>query len=197
MRMPEIVWESYHSGGRPRNTPLPSTIHGWLTKMRGTLLDNETIRYRGIKEMKQAAAVRILRQKEEAERKLRNLARANAGRSPLQPVGKQPWLRLSFLRNRPKPIARGSTRPVATTRRLISSAHTQNRRPHLSSSRSRHNSTSGNRSSKRHPTSRKSSHASRASKWSSKDRSQPNPPFIVLLVPPPPLPSRLLLPRSS
>ncbi|KAF9651122.1 hypothetical protein BDM02DRAFT_3127246 [Thelephora ganbajun] len=104
MRTPQIVWESYHSDGRPRNTPLPSTVHGWLTKMRGTLFDNETIRYRGIKEMKQAAAVRILRQKEEAEHKLRNLARAEAGRSPLQPVGKQPWLRLSFLRNRPKPV---------------------------------------------------------------------------------------------
>ncbi|KAF9651133.1 hypothetical protein BDM02DRAFT_3127254 [Thelephora ganbajun] len=167
MRMPEIVWESYHSDGRPRNTPLPSTVHGWLTKMRGTLLDDEAIRYRGIKEMKQAAAVRIDREKEEAERKLRNLARTNAGRSPLQPAGKQPWLRLSFLHSPPKPIVRGSTRPVATARKLTS-AHTQKRIPPSSSPRPRHNSTSGNRRSKRHP-----SHVSHASRRSSKDRPQP------------------------
>jgi len=167
MRMPDVVWESYHSDGRPRNTPLPSTVHGWLTKMRGTLLDNETVRYQGIKEMKQAAAVRVHRQKEEAERKLRDLARVKAGRAPLKPPAKQPWLRLSFMRNRPKPIARGSTRPSATTRKS-SSSHTQKRKHPSSSSRPRHTSTSGNRTTKRPATSRKSSHASHASRRGSK-----------------------------
>jgi hypothetical protein len=166
MRMPDIVWESYHSDGRPRNTPLPSTVHGWLTKMRGTLLDNETMRYQGIKEMKQAAAVRIHRQKQEAERKLRDLSRARAGRKPLQPAAKQPLLRLSFLRNRPKPIARGSSRPAATSRK--SSSHTQKRKHPSSSSRPRRSSASGNRSSRRPPTSRKTSHASHASRSSKK-----------------------------
>jgi len=156
----------YHSDGRPRNTPLPSTVHGWLTKMRGTLLDNETIRYQGIKEMKQAAAVRVHRQKEETDRRLRDLSRVKAGRPPLKPLAKQPWLRLSFMRNRPKPIARGPTRPAATTRKSASS-RTQKRKP-SSSSRPRHSSTSGNRNSKRPATSRKASHASHASKRSSK-----------------------------
>jgi len=165
--MPDIVWESYHSDGRPRNTPLPSTVHGWLTKMRGTLLDNETVRYQGIKEMKQAAAVRIHKQKEEAERRLRDLSRAKAGRQPLRPAATQPLLRLSFLRNRPKPAARGSTRHAASSRKS-SSSHTQKRKPPSSSSRPRRSSASGNRGSKRPPTSRKSSHASHASKRSSK-----------------------------
>lgn len=165
--MPEIVWESYHSDGRPRNTPLPSTVHGWLTKMRGTLLDNETMRYQGIKEMKQAAAVRVYKQKEEAERKLRDISRVKAGRQPLRPAAKQPLLRFSFLRNRPKPIGRGSTRPAATSRKS-SSSHTQKRKHPSSSSRPRRSSASANRSSRRPPTSRKTSHASHASKRSSK-----------------------------
>jgi len=167
MRMPEIVWESYHSDGRPRNTPLPSTVHGWLTKMRGTLLDNEAMRYQGIKEMKQAAVVRVHQKKEEANRKVRDIARNKAGRPSLKPLAKQPWLRLSFLRNRPQPIARGSTRPAPTTRKS-SSSHTQKRKPPSSSSRTRRSSASGSRNSKRPPTSRKSSHASHASRRSSK-----------------------------
>jgi len=168
MQMPEIVWESYHSDGRPRNTPLPSTVHGWLTKMRGTLLDNEAMRYQGIKEMKQAAIVRVHRKKEEANRKVRDLARTKAGRPSLKPLATQPWLRLSFLRNRPKPIARGSSRPAATTRKSSSSSYTQKRKQPSSSSRSRRSSASGSRNSKRPPTSRKSSHASHASRRNSK-----------------------------
>ena len=186
MRMPEVVWESvsfpilrfdicicksnlqssylqYHSDGRPRNTPLPSTVHGWLTKMRGTLLDNEPMRRQGIKEMKQATAVRIHRQKEEANRKIQDLARAKAGRSPLRPSVKQPWLRLSFLRNRPQPIPRGSGRPTVTTRKS-SSSHTHKRKPHSASSRPRHTSTSGNRNSKRTHAQRKTGHAKRTAK---------------------------------
>ena len=41
----------------------PCTIHGWLTKIRGTLLDNEGMRHRGIREMKEAAAVRAHKRK--------------------------------------------------------------------------------------------------------------------------------------
>jgi len=168
MRMPEIVWESYHSDGRPRNTPLPSTVHGWLTKMRGTLLDNEAVRYQGIKEMKQAAVVRVHKRKEEADRNLRDIARVKAGRSPMKQSAKQPWLRISFLRHRPAPLANTSGRPAPTTRKSSSSTHAQRRKPPSSSSRSRHSSTSGKRSSKRPPPSRKSSHASHSSKRSSK-----------------------------
>lgn len=185
MRMPDIVWESvspstpcssvyqyahgsdhqYHSDGRPRNTPLPSTVHGWLTKMRGTLFDNEAMRYRGIKEMQQAAVVRVHRQKAEADLKARNLARAQAGKAPLKPSAKPPLLRLSFMPNRPKPVAGASGRPAARARKA-SSSHTQKRKPISSSSRARHSSSSGKRSSRRPPSSRKSSHASHTSKRS-------------------------------
>jgi hypothetical protein len=166
--MPEIVWESYHSDGRPRNTPLPSTVHGWLTKMRGTLLDNEAMRYRGIKEMKQAAVVRVHKKKDEADRRLREVSRAKAGRAPLKPAAKQPLLRLSFLRNRPNHAHIAAGRSSATSRKTSSSTHTQRRRAPSSSTRSRRTSASGKRSSKRPPTSRKSSHASHSSKRSSR-----------------------------
>jgi len=160
MHLPEIVWESYHSDGRLRNTPLPSTIHGWLTKMRGTLLDNEKMRSEGIKEMKQAAVVHSHRQKAAAELKKRNLARREAGKPPLQPLAKQPLLRLSFLRNKPKPI---DSRLVATARKSPSS-HTHKRKAASSSSRPRHPSSGGKRGSKRPHASRKPSHASHRSK---------------------------------
>jgi hypothetical protein len=135
--VPGIVWESFHSDGRPRNTPLPSTIHGWLTKIRGTLLDNETMRYRGIKEMKQAAAVRVHKQKEAAEIKRKNDARIKAGKPPLQPLARRPLILLSFMSSRPKLVAGVPRRPAPRTRKP-SSTHTHGRRrtPHQHTSSS-------------------------------------------------------------
>lgn len=156
----------YHSDGRLRNTPLPSTIHGWLTKMRGTLLDNEALRYEGIKEMKQASVVRIRKLQVEADLKLKNVALARAGKPLLKTAPKPPLLRLSFLRNRPKPVAGTSGRQPSSNRKQ-SSAHTQKRKP-ASSSRSRHTSTSGKRTSRRPHPSKKSSHSSHTSKRSSR-----------------------------
>lgn len=48
-----------------------STIHGWVTKMRGTLFDNEAVRRRGIREMKAAKAVRAYKRQRAAERRAR------------------------------------------------------------------------------------------------------------------------------
>ncbi|KAI0346790.1 hypothetical protein BDW22DRAFT_1351067 [Trametopsis cervina] len=47
---------------RPYNQKY-STIHGWVTKLRGTLLDNETVRREGIREMRAAKAVRQWKKK--------------------------------------------------------------------------------------------------------------------------------------
>ena len=106
---------------------VPSTVRGWLTKMRGTLVDNEAMRSRGTEEMKQAAVARLRRRKEETDRELRNLARTGTDKSPLKQSIKQPWLRLPFSRSRSKPVAGGSGRPVATTSE--SPAHARKRRP--------------------------------------------------------------------
>lgn len=48
-----------------------STIHGWVTKLRGTLLDNESVRRAGIREMKAAKAVREWKRKHAKERHAR------------------------------------------------------------------------------------------------------------------------------
>jgi len=93
-----VEWDSYHMDGRKRARPPASTVHGWLTKMRGTLLDNENMRRSGIREMKEASITRAAIKKRDADR-------ARTGKAPVRPKVKQPWLRLSFLRNRPTPVA--------------------------------------------------------------------------------------------
>jgi hypothetical protein len=98
--------------------------------------------------MKQAAAVRVHRQKEAAERRMRDLARVKAGRPPLKLLAKKHWLRLSFMRGRPKPTGRGSTRPTPTTRKSTSSRTSKRKQP-PPSSRPRRSSASGNRNSRR------------------------------------------------
>lgn len=55
---------------RPYNQKA-STIHGWVTKLRGTLSGNERTRTRGIREMRAAKATRQYRRKRAAERKAR------------------------------------------------------------------------------------------------------------------------------
>ena len=56
---------------RPYSSKM-STIHGWVTKMRGTLLDNEETRRKGIHEMRAAKAIREYKRKRAAERNKTN-----------------------------------------------------------------------------------------------------------------------------
>ncbi|KAF5333477.1 hypothetical protein D9611_002542 [Ephemerocybe angulata] len=50
----KIEWSnSYRSDGTARRPP-PNSLHGWLAKMRGTLIGDEDLRSRGIREMKDA-----------------------------------------------------------------------------------------------------------------------------------------------
>ncbi|KAF5390533.1 hypothetical protein D9757_002623 [Collybiopsis confluens] len=70
----KIEWASdFHRDGSRRNRPIPSTMHGWLAKMRGTLIGNEKLRSQGIREMKEAKAVRKYRKDKKA------LARSSKG----------------------------------------------------------------------------------------------------------------------
>jgi len=73
--------------------------------MRGTLLDNEPLRRRGIKEMQEARTTRILMKKRDA-------ARAASGKPPLGSKVKKPLLRFSFLRYRPQPMGKRSSGAV-------------------------------------------------------------------------------------
>ncbi|KAG2060099.1 hypothetical protein BDR06DRAFT_544540 [Suillus hirtellus] len=64
----EVVWKSshYHSDGRRRSRPKPSVFHGWLVKWRATFSGNEQLRREGIREMREAKAIK--RQKKVAKR---------------------------------------------------------------------------------------------------------------------------------
>ncbi|KAH9938353.1 uncharacterized protein B0H18DRAFT_949724 [Fomitopsis serialis] len=52
--MIDITWDTPEASGHSK----ASTIHGWVTKMRGTLVDDERIRKRGIREMEHARRIR-------------------------------------------------------------------------------------------------------------------------------------------
>ncbi|GLB33988.1 hypothetical protein LshimejAT787_0108720 [Lyophyllum shimeji] len=56
----KIEWASSFRADGSRRKPPPSTVHGWLAKMRGTLLGNETLRTKGMREMQ---AARIYKRK--------------------------------------------------------------------------------------------------------------------------------------
>lgn len=77
MKFPEIEieWDSekdIRSDGTKRPySSKASTIHGWVTKMRGTLVGNERTRWKGIKEMKTAKAIRQYKRQRAKERRAR------------------------------------------------------------------------------------------------------------------------------
>ncbi|KAG7449010.1 uncharacterized protein BT62DRAFT_929007 [Guyanagaster necrorhizus] len=51
----KIEWAAdFHRDGSRRKHPIPNTMHGWLAKMRGTLIGDERLRSRGMREMKAA-----------------------------------------------------------------------------------------------------------------------------------------------
>ncbi|PBK72800.1 hypothetical protein ARMSODRAFT_1082188 [Armillaria solidipes] len=51
----KIEWAAdFHRDGSRRRHPIPNTMHGWLAKMRGTLIGDEKLRSRGMREMKAA-----------------------------------------------------------------------------------------------------------------------------------------------
>ncbi|KAK7695764.1 hypothetical protein QCA50_000401 [Cerrena zonata] len=65
----EIEWDANHDQHSRRRNPYrskASTIHGWVTKLRGTLLDNEAVRRQGIREMKDAKHLREYRKQRKA-----------------------------------------------------------------------------------------------------------------------------------
>ncbi|KAF8969467.1 hypothetical protein BDZ97DRAFT_246303 [Flammula alnicola] len=57
-----IEWASHFNPDGTRRRPPPSTMHGWLAKMRGTLIGDEELRSRGMREMREAASARKYKQ---------------------------------------------------------------------------------------------------------------------------------------
>lgn len=113
--------------------------------MRGTLFDNEALRRNGIKEMHAAKATRLAAKK-------RSASRVSKGRPPIRPTAKQPWLRLSFLRQRPTPAPRNQSSTALVRRKPDARP-----KPHHRSSSSKSSKKSGSQGSKKRSASHKRS----------------------------------------
>lgn len=90
-----------------------STIHGWVTKLRGTLLGNEATRRRGIREMEDAKIIRRAKRKFAAERRAKDGHRVGL---------------FSFFRSSP---AKKKTKEVVVVRRHRSSRRKKGDEPLL------------------------------------------------------------------
>ncbi|KAK7061894.1 hypothetical protein R3P38DRAFT_2832155 [Favolaschia claudopus] len=78
----KIEWASHFRSDGSRRNPPPSTMHGWLAKMRGTLLGNEDLRSKGMQEMR--AARRYKQDKRSRPKpKSKSIARRDTGPSHL------------------------------------------------------------------------------------------------------------------
>ncbi|TBU23507.1 hypothetical protein BD309DRAFT_997213 [Dichomitus squalens] len=69
-----VEWDSETERAHRRYQRKASTIHGWVVKMRGTLFGSESTRRAGIREMREAAAIR--RYKKEHPEQFRGRAKS-------------------------------------------------------------------------------------------------------------------------
>ncbi|KAF8812265.1 hypothetical protein BYT27DRAFT_7182698 [Phlegmacium glaucopus] len=132
----KIEWASSFRSDGSRCRPPPSTMHGWLAKMRGTLLGNEELRSKGMKEMREARDARKRRTGRNGQPH-----RASTGRSMFSILSfymgpsKQPVRQPANTRNI-------SSRPTYRSHQSHRS-HTKNVRPSLNSSGTLRRSTGG------------------------------------------------------
>ncbi|KAF9226634.1 hypothetical protein BS17DRAFT_775914 [Gyrodon lividus] len=126
----QIEWKSshYHSDGRRRTRPKASIVHGWLVKWRATFSGNEPLRKEGMREMREAKAVREWEKQRKAVRRVK--AGASKSSFSLWPfsVGRK-----KRRPKRPGTLSRGSqhssSRHNASTRRVTSSTHSMRPTP--------------------------------------------------------------------
>lgn len=111
--------DKFHPDGRPRSRPPASSVHGWLTKWRGTFSGNEKIRSStlidavspypsltsplgGMREMREAAAMRSYQaKKKEATSSGQPPVRSGSTRKSSSSPPRQPPVRSTSTRNRP------------------------------------------------------------------------------------------------
>ncbi|KAF7301860.1 hypothetical protein MIND_00751900 [Mycena indigotica] len=93
----KIEWASHFRSDGSRRKPPPSTMHGWLAKMRGTLLGNEELRSKGMKEMQDARYHKKVKS-QRSQRRPAPPARRDTGSSAL----------FGTLNPKPRPVGRGT-----------------------------------------------------------------------------------------
>ncbi|KIJ20323.1 hypothetical protein PAXINDRAFT_96544 [Paxillus involutus ATCC 200175] len=126
----QIEWKSshYHSDGRRRSRPKASIVHGWLVKWRATFSGNEPLRKEGMREIREAKAVREWEKQRRAAR--RTTGGASKSSFSLWPfsVGRK-----KRRPKRPKVLSRGSphtsSKHTTTTRRVTSPTNSKKPTP--------------------------------------------------------------------
>lgn len=120
----KIEWASNYTPDGYRRTPPPSIIHGWLAKWRGTLIGNESLRNRGMAEMRKAASFRRARKRYEQKKAMKG--------------GRSNHSLLSFFRakgsQKGKRLAGSSRTQSSRSKGSRSSRHPTIRKPELKSS---------------------------------------------------------------
>lgn len=136
----KIEWASSFRADGTRRRPPPSTMHGWLAKMRGTLIGDETLRNKGMREMKDARNARQYNRNK--KRQLQgNHSLLSFFRSPKkQPRGgqqRQPNRLVARPSQARKPSSASATsrRPPASRRPTATSRGSHQSRPSYSSRR--------------------------------------------------------------
>ncbi|KAJ7682600.1 hypothetical protein DFH06DRAFT_1161606 [Mycena polygramma] len=117
----KIEWASHFRSDGSRRKPPPSVMHGWLAKMRGTLLGNESLRTKGMQEMR-------------AARHYKKAKRTQSKRRPPAPKRRDTGSSALFgsLNPKPRPVARGTQYRQSSTHRVVGQPA---RRPSHQSSR--------------------------------------------------------------
>ncbi|KAJ7904713.1 hypothetical protein B0H14DRAFT_2664075 [Mycena olivaceomarginata] len=82
-------------------------MHGWLAKMRGTLLGNEDLRSKGMREMRDARAYKRAKRSSPSTRK--PVARRDPGPSAV----------FGSLNPKPRPVARGTQYRSTSSHRVV------------------------------------------------------------------------------
>ncbi|KAJ7094582.1 hypothetical protein B0H15DRAFT_128971 [Mycena belliarum] len=102
----KIEWASHFRSDGTRRKPPPSVMHGWLAKLRGTLIGNEELRTKGMQEMRAARSY----SKSKAQRpKRKSIARRDTGSSAL----------FGSLKPKPRPVGRGTQHRQTSTHRVV------------------------------------------------------------------------------
>ncbi|KIL00060.1 hypothetical protein PAXRUDRAFT_822078 [Paxillus rubicundulus Ve08.2h10] len=129
----QIEWKSshYHSDGRRRSRPKASIVHGWLVKWRATFSGNERLRKEGMREMREAKAVR---QWEKRRRIVQRTVQHTKGGASKSSFSLWPFSagRKKQRPKRFKVLSRGSphaSKHSTTTRRVTSPTHSMKPTP--------------------------------------------------------------------
>lgn len=133
----------YHSDGRRRSRPKASTVHGWLVKWRATFSGNERLRKEGIREMREAKAVREWKKQRKAARQAK--AKERGQQTPKRPSrvsqhssAKRPSCRSTRHLTSPTHSPLAGPTPANSRRSSHNRQGTGNRTPH-SSRKASHN----------------------------------------------------------